>query len=253
MGLGATSSARPSQGREADAAGCNLEEGQVDLGPPFVADHEAPEGLEPCEGPLDYPTMLAKLLCGFHPAPRNAGEHAPDSAGHPAAAEVIGLVGVQFPETPPGAPTTMAKPWRGIDQLLEWNRVMLVRRPHQHRHRDSIGIGDQVVPGPVLPSIRGVRADRLAPLFALMLEASRAPRSQSIRPASFNSSSRIRRRSSHTPRSCHAWRRRQHVMPLPQPISFGFGAGGGSSGAMRFQSSEGKISRAIQVHCARIP
>ena len=252
----------------------------MDIGPPFVTNHEPPEVLEPGKGSLDDPTVLAQLLSGLDPTPGDSGEHASDSTGHPAAAKVIGLVGVQFHEPPPGPPSAMPNPWHGIEQLLKGDRIVLVRRPDQHSHRNAVGIGDHVVLGAVLPSIRGVRADLLAPLFALMLEASRAPRSQSILPVSFNSSSRMRWRSSHTPRSCHSWRRRQHVMPLPQPISlgksahrmpvfrtnriprkahwsgtggrppFGFGIAGGKSGTMRSQSSEGKISRAIQVHYA---
>ena len=255
----------------------------MDIRPPFVTNHEPPEMLEPRECSLDNPTMLAELLRCLDPTSRDPGEHASDPAGHPAAAKVIGLVCVQLQKAPSGASSTMPDARNRIEQLLERDRVMLVRRPHKHGHRDAVGISDQVVLGSVLAPVRRVRADRLAPLFALMLEASKAPRSQSIRPASFSSSSRIRWRPSQTPWSCHSWRRRQHVIPLPQPIScgksahrmpvfktnrmprkafwfgtggrppFGFGVGGGRSGAMRSQSSEGKISRAIQVHYAFFP
>lgn len=187
---------------------------------------------------------------------------------------------MQLLEPAPWPPAAMADSRHSVNHLFERDRVMLVRRANQHCHRDAVGIGDQVVLGPVLSSVRRVRPDRLPPLFALMLEASRAPRSQSIRTASFNSSSKALWRSSQTPRSCHSCSRRQHVMPLPHPISLGrsaqrmpvfrtnriprkafwfgtggrpplgFGKGTGRSGAMRSQSSEGRISRAIQVHYA---
>jgi hypothetical protein len=42
---------------------------------------------------------------------------------------------------------------------------MLVRRTHPYGHRDAVGIGDQMVLGAVLPSVRGVRTDRFSPLL----------------------------------------------------------------------------------------
>ena len=273
----------PPKGREADEAGCEFEESQVDIHPPFVANGEALEMLKPGEGPLHHPAVLAQLLHRLDSSSGDPGKHSPDSAGNATTPEVVCLVGMQLGEPAPRSSSAMADARHGIDQLLEGDRVVLVRGPDQHSHRDAVGIGDQVVFGSVLSAIRWIRADPLAPLFALMLEASRAPRSQSILPASFSSSSKVRWSSSQTPRSCHSCKRRQQVMPLPHPISlgksahlmpvfrtnriprnalwlgtrgrppFGFGVGAGRSGAMRSQSSEGRISRAIQVHYASFP
>jgi hypothetical protein len=57
--------------------------------------------------------------------------------------------------------------------------------------------------------------------LAGMLAESKEARSHSIWSASPNRLSNTRCRSSQTPASCHSLRRRQHVIPEPQPISFG--------------------------------
>lgn len=271
---------RSAQSRKADHARGELQEGQVDISSAFVAHREPLEMPEPGEGPFHHPAVLSEPLRRFDTTPGDSRNDATDLAGDSAPPKVVGLISMQFPEPAPWPSLAMANSRNRIDQLLEGNGVVLVRRPDQHSHRDAVGIGDQVVLGAILPSIRRVRADRFAPLLALMLDASKAPRSQSILPVSFSSSSRIRCSFPHTPRSCHSWSRRQHVIPLPHPISlgksahrmpvfrtkriprrafwfgtggrppFGFGVGWGRSGSMRSQSSEGRISRAIQVHYA---
>jgi hypothetical protein len=69
--------------------------------------------------------------------------------------------------------------------------------------------------------IRRVRADDVAPLFAATVELSRAARLQSISPAQLNSWSSMAWSSLQTPRRVQVRNRRQHVDPLPQPISSG--------------------------------
>jgi hypothetical protein len=59
------------------------------------------------------------------------------------------------------------------------------------------------------------------PLYAGMEAESKEARSQSICSAPPRRSSRTERRRSHTPASCHFWRRRQQVTPLAQPIYWG--------------------------------
>ena len=164
----------------------------MDIGSAFVANSEPLEMSEPGKGPLHNPAMLSELLSGFNTAARDPGKDAAHPAGQPASPKVVRLVRMQFLEATPWPPAAMADSRHSINHLFERDRVMLVRGADQHRHGDAIGIGDQVMLGSVLSTVGWVRADRFAPLFALMLEASRAPRSQSILPASFSSSSRVR-------------------------------------------------------------
>ena len=164
----------------------------MDIRTPFIANREALEMPEPGEGPLHHPAVLAQFLHRLDSSSSDPGKHSTDLAGNTATPEIVGFVRMQLGEPAPRSSSAMAYPRHSIHQFLEGDRVVLVRGPNQHSHRDTVGIGDQVILGSVLSTVRWVRADRLAPLFALMLEASRAPRSQSILPASFSSSNRVR-------------------------------------------------------------
>jgi hypothetical protein len=89
---------------------------------------------------------------------------------------------VQLQRSTPWPATTLANTWDRIQDLLERDGVVLVGWTHQNCQWDAVGIGDQVVLRPTLGSVCGIRADRFAPLFARMVEASTAARSQSILP-----------------------------------------------------------------------
>lgn len=69
--------------------------------------------------------------------------------------------------------------------------------------------------------IRRLRPDCLAPFLAPMLAESREARDQSISPISFSLLSKTWCSLSQTPACCQSLRRRQQVIPLPQPISCG--------------------------------
>ena len=164
----------------------------MDISPPLVANGQPSELANPGEGPFNNPPVLAQSLGRLHPAPGNAGHHSSLSASHSAPGEVIRLVRMQFPRALPRSAPALPDARNAIQNPLEWHRVMLIGRSHQNGQRNAIRIRHQVVLGPVLPTVRRVRPDRFAPLFARMYEASTAARSQSIFPASFNASSRVR-------------------------------------------------------------
>lgn len=154
----------------------------MDVCSPLIADSQAFEVPEPGEGSFNNPSVLAQLVIGFDAPASNSREYSPLAAGFPATAKVVGLISVQLQRPAPWSATTLANAWDCIQDLLERDGVMLVGWPHQNSQRDAIGIGDQVVLCPTLGSVCGIRADRFAPLFARMVEASTAARSQSILP-----------------------------------------------------------------------
>jgi hypothetical protein len=118
----------------------------------------------------------------------------------------------------------------------------------------------------------------LAPRFAGTLALSRLARDQSIASASPSQSSKVRCSRRHTPAACQAVRRRQQVVPLPQPSSvgsifhgmplrstkmipdrharsgtrgwppFGFGGSFGNSGSMAAHSSSDTSGLLMQQH-----
>jgi hypothetical protein len=90
-----------------------------------------------------------------------------------------------------------------------------------HTERDALPVDHKVALRARLSLIRRIRTGSCSPLFAGMLAESKEARSQSICSASPRRSKRTRCSFSHTPASCHSFKRRQQVTPLPQPISWG--------------------------------
>jgi len=90
-----------------------------------------------------------------------------------------------------------------------------------HRERDTVGIGDKVMFRPQFPSIRCIRARFRPPKTARTEAESTIAREKSILSFARRCLSRMRCILSQTPASCQSRKRRQQVIPDPQPISFG--------------------------------
>jgi hypothetical protein len=78
-----------------------------------------------------------------------------------------------------------------------------------------------VVFGAIFPAVHGAFSRFFPPCIARTEVESTTPRDQSILPAPFNSQRALRKSRSHTPARCQSRKRRQQVMPEPQPISRG--------------------------------
>jgi hypothetical protein len=106
-------------------------------------------------------------------------------------------------------------------ELFENRRVVDVCRAEHHTERDASSIRNKVALRARFSFICRIRSGFCAPLFAGMLAESKQARSHSILSASPRRSKSTRCSRSQTPASCHSRRRRQHVTPEPQPISWG--------------------------------
>jgi hypothetical protein len=182
---------------------------------------------------------------------------------------------------PRPSPTRTPDGLYGVDELLEEHRVVGIGggedRGERDPERDPFSVRNKVALRALLSLIRRIRCGFCAPLLLLagMLAESTEARSQSMRSASPRRSRRVRCSLSHTPASCHSRKRRQQVIPEPQPISWGsisqgmplfstktmpvsaarssmrglpprgFGASGGRSGSMVSHSSSVTSSLAI--------
>jgi hypothetical protein len=239
----------------------------MDVVAALVADRKTPEPIEPCDGPFDHPAIAAKLLAAFDAASGDARFDAAPPAGAATEREIVSLVGVQFvrPAARPSAPALDR--WDRVEQRLQHLAVMAIGRAQQTGERGALAIDHDVALGPRLAAIGRVGADLRAPLFAGTAALSTAARLQSMRSASLSRFNSSWWRRSHTPARCQSRKRRQQVMPQPQPIScgsisqgmplfstnrmpvsaarsetggrppFGFGRGGGNSGATTAHSS----------------
>jgi len=107
------------------------------------------------------------------------------------------------------------------EQLLEPLGVVFVRRAELYREGEAPRVYQHMVLRARFAAIRRIRAGLVAPFFAGTLEASSAARDQSMADAALSSSSKTWCNLRQTPASFQSRSRRQHVMPLPQPISWG--------------------------------
>jgi hypothetical protein len=108
-----------------------------------------------------------------------------------------------------------------LDQRQQLCNIVAVRSRQSHGQGNTVGIGHQMVFRPFFAAIRGVWARFRPPKIARTEAESTTAREKSIWSARRSWLSKIRWILSQTPAFCQSRRRRQQVMPEPQPISWG--------------------------------
>ena len=239
----------------------------MDVVAALVTDGEAPEAIEPCQCPFDDPAIAAELLAAFDTASGDARDDMPPAASAAAEGVIISLVSVQPVRAAAGPTAPLADRRDGIEHRFQHLAVVTVGRAQQAGERCAVAIDHNMALGARFAAIGRVRADFGAPFFAGTVALSRAVRLQSMWSALPSRSNRARWIRPHTPACCQSRKRRQQVMPEPQPIScgsisqgmperstntmplsaarsgiggrppFGFGRGDGNSGATTDHSS----------------
>lgn len=192
--------------------------GFVDVGAARVAAGEVAVGVQPGDGALHDPTLasepgtVAAFLLG------DLGDDVAFAEFFAVALGVVGAVGVQAP----GPELAVVASRRDtINQLGELGDVVAVSAGQRDCQRGAVAVDDQVVLAARTGAIDGRGTGLLAPPLARTCELSTTARDQSIWPASCSSSNSTWCSRFHTPASLHSCRRRQQVIPDPQPISCG--------------------------------
>jgi hypothetical protein len=111
--------------------------------------------------------------------------------------------------------------WNCVHRHLELLGVVDIGPRNSHRQRYTVAVNDDMALRAQLAAIRRILASRFAPPGAGTLALSSDARVQSIRPASCSRCRSARCKRLQTPARCQSRKRRQHVMPLPQPSSWG--------------------------------
>src|SRR5215207_6814457 len=206
---------------EADQRTTQKHERLVDVIAPLVADREPAKLGQPRQRPLNHPPVPPQLLRTLYLLPGYAPLDPAFLERPRTLLVVVGFVGVKLLGT---LPRPALRAFDGLDRVqkfLEEHRVVDVSGTRDHRERDAPPVDHHVALRARFSLIRRIRTGFWTPFLAGMVAESKEARSHSIWSASPRRSSRTCRRRSHTPASCHSLRRRQQVMPLPQPISFG--------------------------------
>jgi hypothetical protein len=131
---------------------------------------------------------------------------------------------VQFAGTLAGA--TRSSSWSddrgdGINEGEQLRRIVGVGGRKVDGQGDTVSIHHQMVLGAGLAAVNRVRPGSLAPLLARTLKESTLARLQSMAASSPSQLSSLSCSRCQTPASCQSRKRRQQVVPLPQPSSFG--------------------------------
>jgi hypothetical protein len=193
----------------------------VDVNTSLITDGEAAEVAQPSDGALHHPAVPPQSLARLDSTPGDSGGDAPAPQRSPHDGVIVPPVPVQL-RGPRARPPALPCYWReAVEEREERLAVVCVGRRNGLVERESLPVHQEVVLAARLAAVRRVGPREMAPLFAPMDEASTEARSQSMRPAPCNSSRRHCWSCSQTPACCQSRRRRQHVMPLPQPICWG--------------------------------
>jgi hypothetical protein len=122
---------------------------------------------------------------------------------------------------PSPALSSQPERWNRVDGDLQLFRVMHIGSRDGHRQRHAVAVHDDVTLCAQLAAIRRILARRFAPPGAGTLALSSEARVQSMRPAFCSRCRSARCKRFHTPACCQSRKRRQQVIPLPQPSSWG--------------------------------
>jgi hypothetical protein len=134
---------------------------------------------------------------------------------------VIGPVGIEAVGALNSTAGFASNRWDGLHQRDQLSHVVPVGARQLARQWSTVRIGDDVMLAAFLASVGRVRTRLGPPKTARTEELSTTARDKSIRSALRNSSSNMRWMRCQIPASCQSRKRRQQVIPDPQPISWG--------------------------------
>lgn len=247
----------------------------MNVGTTLVADGQTAHLAQPRECPFDNPAMPTEFLARFNSFASDATLDSPPLQGFAAFVVVVPLVGMQLFRPLSGASPAASQRRNGIDHLFEHHAVVPVGSSQFDSQRDALAVDDEVPFAARLTAIGWVRSHFGAPFLAGWLAESSEALDQSILSAWWRRSSKRWWSFSQTPASCQSRRRRQQVIPEPQPISggsisqgmperstkmipvraarsdrrglppFGLGGSGGKRGAISSHKSSGSSGFAI--------
>ena len=187
----------------------------------FVSDDKTAELVDPGEGALDDPSVLAEMHAAVDAAPCDAGRDVAAAQFAPAEGVVVTFVGVQLGRSLAGSSAPLAHRLYRVDGRRQKLAVVAVRAAQNNGERKAGTVDDDMALRARPAAIGRVRTDRLAPLLAATEDESAAARDQSISPARLSRSSMWRWILSQRPASCQALSLRQQVMPEQPATSNG--------------------------------
>ncbi len=254
----------------------------MDICTAFVPNFKPPEAVQPRVRALDNPTMTAEFLLRLHTFTGDPRGNATPTQGSLVLLRLVSLVRVQLVGSLAGTSSGTFDRLDGIQSRLEHRRLVDIGRCQQDREGDPLALDHKMAFRALFAAVRWIPSGFFAPPGEATVEASIEARLPSMRSALAYRSHQSWWSRSQTPACCQSRRRRQQVMPLPQPISlgsisqgmplrrtkrmparaarsgtrgrppFGFGLSGGNKGAISSQSLSLRSGRILRPRITRI-
>src|SRR5215203_204053 len=199
-----------------------MEKRLMDVVSALVANRKSAVFRKPGQRALHNPPVSTQLLAALYALSCYTALYPTPSQGSFALLVIVSFVSMQLLGAPPrSAPARTLDGLYGLRRTHRRHRVVDVCGRKRYREWDAPSVRNNVALRALLSFIRRIRSGFCAPLLAGMAAESSEARSQSIWSASPRRLSKTRCSFSHTPASCHSFRRLQQVIPEPQPISWG--------------------------------
>ena len=206
---------------EADERTAEFEEGFMDIRPALIANLQPPEAVQLGVRALNNPAMPTELLLRLDALAGDARGDSPFPQSRLVFLRLVALVRVQLGGTLAGTSSRTLDGRNGVDSLLEHCRLVDVRSGQQDRERDALFVDNKMPLRSLFAAIRWILPGFFAPPGEGTVAASIAALVQSMRSAPPRRSRKTWCRRSQTPTACQSRRRRQQVIPEPQPICGG--------------------------------
>jgi len=193
----------------------------MDTRAPFIPHVEAAKLMEPGQRAFDDPARPTETTAMLGPTLRQLRLDAAAVKGVAVRLRIIAAVALHEIRLSPRAAGPAAQGRHRVHQQQELRDVMPVGGRQLRRKRNPLAVSENVMFRPRLTAIGWVRSSFFPPRSARMEELSAMARARSNRPRWRNSASRTACSRVQTRARCQRTRRRQHVLPDPQPISLG--------------------------------
>ena len=187
----------------------------------LVTDIEAAEAMQPGERPFDDPACGPEATAVRGLA---AGQDRENAAGAELVTmpfRVVPAVALHTIRSAPGASARPAERRDGVDERQQLGDVVAVRRGEDGDQGNPARLGQKVMLRPFLAAIGWVRSSFFPPRSARRDALSTRARVRSSSPRRCSSVSSTAWSRFQTPAFCQRTKRRQQVVPEPQPISRG--------------------------------